>query len=86
VYRLLVDKMDELVLKIFLSTQIIKNYYTFFTKKGNILANLFTRNSNNTTINNLYLDISKNILFPLNILKEALLNPNKKLFLERCAF
>jgi len=48
-----------------------------------LLAKLFTRNiSNNTTINNLYLDISKNILFPLNILKEALLNPNKKLFLS----
>ena len=48
-----------------------------------LLANLFTRNiSNNITRNNLYLDISKNILFPLNILKEALLNPNKKLFLN----
>jgi hypothetical protein len=48
-----------------------------------LLANLFTRNiSNNITRNNLYLDISKNILFSLNILKEALLNPNKKLFLN----
>ena len=50
-----------------------------------LLAKLFISNISdniNININNLYLDISKNILFSLNILKEALLNPNKKLFLN----
>jgi hypothetical protein len=48
-----------------------------------LLAKLFISNiSDNININNLYLDISKNILFSLNILKEALLNPNKNLFLN----
>ena len=48
-----------------------------------LLAKLFIRHIiHNININNLYLNISKNILFSLNILKEALLNPNKKLFLN----
>ena len=50
-----------------------------------LLAKLFISNISdniNININNLYLDISKNILFSLNILAEALLNPNKKLFLN----
>jgi hypothetical protein len=46
-----------------------------------LLAGLFVSNINNINIKNIYFDISKNMLFPLDKLKEALLNPTKTLYL-----
>jgi hypothetical protein len=48
-----------------------------------LLAGLFVSNINNINIKNIYFDISKNMLFPLDKLKEALLNPTIKLILTR---
>jgi len=46
-----------------------------------LLAGLFVSNINNINIKNIYFDISKNMPFPLDKLKEALLNPTKTLYL-----
>jgi hypothetical protein len=46
-----------------------------------LLAGLFVSNINNINIKNIYFNISKNMLFPLDKLKEALLNPTKTLYL-----
>ena len=47
-----------------------------------LLAELFVSNINNINITDIYFDISKNMLFTLDTLKEALLNPTKELILS----